>query len=261
MAAQNTLNSREYKVMVDHRLFVDRKSAALGFWRDVSACAKRLPITDHSGSFDEVSKREIVFLDTPDRTIAHNGFVFRQRREVTKGRAEYTLKCRSPDRFVASCADVSAADDFEVKHKLEEDIAAPFISRYSNSNTIRASKQPPRNLHQASRLFPVLGELSYDGRKCSDKIRLKPTSSHTMFERVLSGPTLTFGKIEAEVALILWSDGAAGRPLVAEFSFRYTVRRISGAAPHMAMEFFLKVQALDWCLPESRTKTQYIYES
>lgn len=83
------------------------------------------------------------------------------------------------------------------------------------------------------------------------------------FERVLEGPVLRFNKTTAEIALILWSDGAEGRPLVAEFSFRYghDDEDYPPKVARKAMELFDEIQRLDWCLPGGRTKTQYAYRA
>jgi len=48
----------------------------------------------------------IVFLDTPDFTIRRNGVIFRRREADGSGELEYTLKCRSEDRYVADGIDV-----------------------------------------------------------------------------------------------------------------------------------------------------------
>ena len=98
--------SREYKVMLDHRMFADRKTAAANLCRELHACAKRLKGIECDGEFEKTKKREIVFLDTADETINLNRFVFRQRKDLEKDITEYTLKCRSPDRYVAAGADV-----------------------------------------------------------------------------------------------------------------------------------------------------------
>lgn len=81
------------------------------------------------------------------------------------------------------------------------------------------------------------------------------------FERVLQGPVLVFDKTEAEVALILWSDGDKGRSLVAEFSFRYKHKEedFEPRAAGLAMEFFDELQRMDWCAPDGKTKTQFAY--
>jgi hypothetical protein len=67
--------------------------------------------------------------------------------------------------------------------------------------------------------------------------------------------------IQAEVALILWSNGPQGRPLVAEFSFRYKTDGddVAAKVAAKAKDLFEGIQSLDWCLPAGRTKTQYVY--
>jgi hypothetical protein len=212
--------SREYKVMLDHRLFTDRKQAVENFGHELHACTKRLKSVELKGLFERRKKREIVFLDTRDQTIALNRYVFRQRTDAETGKSEFTLKCRSPDRYVASEADLTSSRRIKACVKFEEDIGAPFVCRFSHSNTVNGPEQPPRTLKQAAMLFPVLGKLERDGQRCSDRLLLLPVNAMTAFERVFAGPMLRFPEMEAEVALILWSDGPDGRPLVTEFSFR-----------------------------------------
>ena len=255
------ISSREYKVMLDHRLFVERKVAAERFCAELHACAKRFKSVECDKQFTKTKKREIVFLDTRDETIHLNRFVFRQRHDVEKNTAEYTLKCRSPDRYVAASANVASAKGIAPDEKFEEDVGAPFVCRFSHSNTVEGSNKAPKTLGQAARLFPALGKLKRDGENCSDQLDLRPVNAMKAFERVLSGPILVFQETKAEVALILWSDGEDGRPLVAEFSFRYASKGedFSPKAARLAMEFFEDLQRLDWCLPEGQTKTQFTY--
>jgi hypothetical protein len=256
------VSRREYKLMLDHRMFVDRKAAAVSFCRELHTCARPLKRIECDGEFEKTKRRQLAFLDTRDRAIALNRFVFRRRAELEGDRrVEYTLKCRSPDRYVAAGADVQAAKRLKAAEKLEEDIAAPFVVRFSHSNTVEGPGKSPETLADAARLFPALAKLERDGAPCPGELELHPVSALEAYERVLTGPTVTFNKTTAEIALILWSDGAQGRPLVAEFSFRYADRRegYSPKAARLAFEFFERVQRLDWCLPEGRTKTQYVY--
>lgn len=256
------VSRREYKLMLDHRMFADRQAAAASFCRELEATAKRLVGIELGGRFKKTKRRRIAFLDTPDGVVALNGLVFRRRADVAAGgQVEYTLKCRSPDRYVAAGADVRAAAGLKEDAKLEEDIGAPFVVRFSHSNTVRGPVSPPQTLAEAARLFPALGRLERDGADCDGGLELGPVNALEAYERVLAGPSVSFGRTRAEIALILWSDGAQGRPLVAEFSFRYGDRRegYSAKVARRAMQFFEQVQRLDWCLPEGRTKTQYVY--
>lgn len=255
--------SREYKVMLDQKMFGDRDVAADAFWTELEACAARLAgsgVTT-TGQFNKTDKKEIAFLDTRDFTIRLNGLIFRQRQDMEEGGTEYTLKCRSPDQFVAAGADVSATttDDDQ---KFEEDIGPPFVSRYSHSNTVAGLDEAPTSLSQAAELFPALGRLERDGERCPPSTPLIVVNSLRVFEHDLKGPRVLFDGTEAKIALILWSDGAEGRPLSAEFSFRYKPgddQAVAAKTARLAMKFYNEVQLLDWCLPDARTKTQYAY--
>ncbi len=256
------VSRREYKVMLDHRLFLDRGPAVEAFGRDLHGCAKRLKGIECDGEFREEKRREIAFLDTSDRTIALNRLVLRRRSELEgQQEVEYTLKCRSPDRYVAAGADLAVAEGLKPKVKFEEDIGAPFVVRFSHSATVEGPDEAPADLGSAAELFPTLGELERDGQRCPGGLKLRPVGGLRAHERVVSGPTLTFHETEAEAALVLWSDGPAGRPLVAEFSFRYgrPEEDYSPRAARLAMTFFEEFQRSDWCLADGRTKTKFVY--
>jgi hypothetical protein len=256
------ISRREYKVMLDQRMFVDRKEAVAEMCDDLRNIAKRLKKTEFDGKFEAADRRRLCFLDTPDETINLNRFVFRQRTEQS-GKTEYTLKCRSADRYVAAGAKLKAGEGYRDDAKFEEDISAPFQVRFSHSNTVAGAAKPPETLGQAAELFPILGKLQRDGRRCPAKLELRPVNSLEAFERVFKGPELKFDKVVAEVALILWSDRDDGRPLVAEFSFRYEDKdeKFHHKAARLAMDYFEELQLLDWCVPEGRTKTQFAYRA
>jgi hypothetical protein len=67
----------------------------------------------------------------------------------------------------------------------------------------------------------------------------------------------------ATMAVIVWSKGKKGRPLTAEYSFRYQDDR-EAFRPDIAAaakRFFERLQQMDWARPEASTKTQYTYGS
>jgi hypothetical protein len=264
------LVSREYKAMLDHRQFGDRQAAVDAFWPEVEDLATTLPSTRTQGKLDRKEKRTIVFLDTPDLTLRRNGLVLRRRQGDEA--PQYTLKCRSEDRYFAAGTDLAAAGGLDADEKLEEDIAPPFRCRFSHSNTVTVEEgsggqEAPATLAEASSIFPVLGTLTHDGRACPPDTALLPVHNIEAFERVYSGAKLAFGGLgpgsdeEASVALILWSSGKEGRPLVAEFSFRLKDKeeRFTRGLAASARSFFEAVQRLDWCRPDAVTKTEYIY--
>jgi hypothetical protein len=252
--------AREYKVVLDHQMFADHRTAVPAFWQELKRFARTLGVKA-KGRFEKPNRRTITFLDTADHSIYASGLVLRRRDDGE--RVEYTLKCRSPDRYFAAQADLSAAKGLKDDAKFEEDIAAPFVIRFSQSNTVAVKGKRPQTLRDAAAIFPVLGRLRRDGRKCSGKTRLQPVNGLQAFERVFAGPLLKFDDETAKAALILWSAAPKGRPLVAEFSFRYADKAegFSRNVAELAMEFFLATGRLDWCRPQGRTKTQYVYRS
>ena len=162
------LVSREYKVMLDHEPFVDRRAALRALRDELDALAGAIGRIAMKGDFDEEVERTIVFLDTPETALRRGGFVLRRRMAGEK--AEYTLKCRSEDRYFAAGADLRTVKGFKADEKLEEDIAPPFRCRFSHSNTVRPPKksglrrgEPPGTLGEAAAFFPVLGAMPTTG--------------------------------------------------------------------------------------------------
>ncbi len=259
------IESREYKVMLDHRAFFDRETAVSAFWAETAEFARSCGVSPE-GELEETKQRSIVFLDTRNFTLNDNGFILRRRGKAGADKVEYTLKWRSDDRYVAAAADVRKGDvGSDEELKFEEDIAAPFRSRYSRSNSIKvkADRQTPSTLGAAAKLFPALGTLQRDLLPCQPETPLLAVNNVHAFERVFAGPVLTFGQAKATVALIFWSDGDEGRPLVAEFSFRYAAaeEEFPAAVAESAMKFFQSIQRLDWCRPTAMTKTEYVYRT
>lgn len=254
------MTRRELKVLLDHRMFSDSDAALTELSSDLKGCAQRASAS-LQGRFEKTETRELTFLDTPDHTVLGNGFVFRRRRE--KERSEYTLKYRSLDRYIAAAADVGAGVGLAPDEKFEEDIGAPYVSRFSLSNTIKGPDDVPATVGDAARLFPVLGQLTRDSRNCPGDVVLLPVGTFTPFERVNTGPAFEIAGKQAEVAIILWSNGPSGRLHAAELSFRYKDKdeQFSGAVARTGMRLFEEIQRLDWCAPENRTKTQLAYRS
>ncbi len=117
-------------------------------------------------------RRRIEFFDTPDQTLLVRGLILRRREDDE--RVDLTLKARSEDRCLAAAAEVQADKDLpdkRVKQKFEEDIAAPFRPRFSNSCTVKFSAgdapPAPASLADAAAWFPDLRKLNRDGLRCA----------------------------------------------------------------------------------------------
>jgi hypothetical protein len=168
------VTSREYKVIVDGSLFADLKTALSDILDDIGDPARSagLGVTEKFDAKDP-NERTILFLDTPDYTLRKNGLLLRQRVKQKSGKTEYTLKCRTEDRYIAAGKDLSPAPGLKHDSKLEEDIGVPFVSRFSHSTTVElddddqlAGENFPETLSAAGRLFPVVLTVQHDGLPC-----------------------------------------------------------------------------------------------
>ena len=272
------LVSREYKYMLDQLRFADPDEAVVRFWSEMK---RHVEVVNVCGAGDlKCSKRRTVsFLDTRDGSIRGNGYVLRGRREGDL--LEFTLKCRSPDRFIAAGAKIGVkkklreAAGVKFKRKLEEDIATPFVSRFSLSGTLTFAKsvQPafgavPESVADGAALFPVIRTFQVNGRRMPRATRVECVNGVEACERVYQGGTLHLpakGKgsktVDATAAVILWSLGENGRPLVAEFSFRYRNKggKFNRGVAVAAKRCYDLLQRADWALPGGTTKTAYAY--
>ena len=253
--------SREYKLLLDHREFLDRRAGLATYRAEVERLARPARL---EGDFGAPAKRTLSFLDTPDLTLRRLGLILRHR--STDETSELTLKCRSEDRYFVAGTDVSETEGLKARRKLEEDIAAPFISRFSLSNTVETPG--PTTWGAAAQVFPILATLRLDDRPVSPDVVLRPVNGLEVYERVFTGPVLQFSdrvnkgkKTRATVALILWSDGKEGRPLVAEFSYRLKDQdeHYSRDLALAARGFFERLQRHDWTAPRGTTKTQFAF--
>lgn len=257
------ITSREYKVMLDHRMFSDRKDGLHLVQRDLKRLSRVLDIAPE-GKFDMVERRTIRFLDTPDTTIRRNRLILRLRHGIdAAGHGEITLKCRTPDRYLAAGINLQSVNGVEATSKFEEDIAAPFCSRFSQSLTVYSpSKNIPDRIATAAEIFPILGQLRRDDGKCDAQTPLGVVGGLVPHERVYKG--LKFGftsATRASVAVIRWTNSSKGRTMCAELSFRYgnDDEEYTVETAERAFGLFAAIQKSGWCLPDSPSKTQLAY--
>lgn len=260
--------SREYKMMLDVSWFADLNAGLDESYEDVVTTARKLGL-DIRGEFDknDPSTREIRFMDTPGLTLQKNTLILRQRVKK-EGKTEYTLKCRSEDRYLTAATCIEGAAGLEGKDKFEEDIAPPFVSRFSHSVTVEASKagapgqKRPATLRETARFFPCLLELQHDDHVCPADTALASISERPVFERVFDEPTIFFKDTEiGTLGVILWSREKKGRIVTAELSFRHddlTAGSVTEIAP-VLHKFFRRLQTQPWASAQSLTKTQFMY--
>ena len=230
------ITSREYKVIVDRALFAAQGDALTYLLDDTKDLAHALGL-HCTGEFDAANPKErtILFLDTPDFTLRQNGLLLRQRVKLKNGDTDYTLKRRTEDRYIAGGEEIGAGKDLKPDAKFEEDIACPFVSRFSYSVTVSlenhhplAGENFPRTLQAACDLFPGLRTSVRDGAPCDPATALAPVNDQKVRERVYTGREIHFApdghpaaQPPATVALILWSKGKNGRVLTTKTQFMY----------------------------------------
>lgn len=261
------IKSREYKLMLDpSRIGTDAEIPA-EFLADLKHVATSLDLRIQK-SFQEPEVRTVQFYDTEDFRLRASGYVLRKR-QLSNREAQITLKARNADRYLASQLKVDSVSSLKPDRKFEEDIAAPFRSRFSLSNTVRLTNKtsPPQehqltSYHDAKKLFPVFRKLAKAEEASAKELRLKPVRGMLVSESVYKGPTIKFPKDKrSTLAVIVWRERKTKQPLVAEFSFRYKSKseKYALATVRKAQKFFAAVQMLGWCQLHSPTKTEFIY--
>jgi hypothetical protein len=269
------VTSREYKVIVDTALFANVAAGLKDIRDDIAEVGELVNLTvDGKFKDKDPTEQSVLFLDTTDHSLRDNGLLLRQRLKLKNGKTEYTLKCRSEDRYIAAGKDLSPSDKLKPEEKSEEDIGVPFVSRFSHSVTVRVDDEAvrgenlPQTLIEASKIFPGIRSIRRDNIVCAPETPLAPVNNLKVCERIFKGPELLFSKsgknhrsTAATVALILWSKGKKGRNVTAEFSFRSNDdnENFSPKVALIARVFFERVQQLDWARPTAMTKTQFMY--
>lgn len=212
-AEPGVVGSREYKLPLDPQVFADDEAFARAvIWGDVVSLAERLDLdTDHD--LDTLAKeRSIRFYDVPGSCdLRQRGFVFRER-VGAEGR-EATVKYRSPDRYLAAGKRMQADGG---RTKLEEDISAPFASKFSHSTTLPLDADKNLNkLDDPLRLVPGVADHFDD---LDDQLPLAIVGDATYQERVYGPAEVDLGPLDAELSLTLWADGE--QLVIAELSFK-----------------------------------------
>ena len=234
-----------------------------------------------SGKFDDKdpNERSILFLDTPDYTLHENGLLLRQRVKRKSGKTEYTLKCRTEDRYIATGKDLTAVAGLKADSKFEEDIGVPFVSRFSHSTTVELDEDDDlagrsfqrRCWRHATGSFLGVLAIRHDGLPCTPETTLAPVNSLQVFERVFKGPEVRFPKgrnrQESPTGSVRVDPLVEGRERPHLYS-RILLPRYQDDNEDFSPEVASRRQALlsrdcsastGWARPEASTKTQYLY--
>jgi len=249
--------------MLDHRRFSNRRDGI----RQLQQLLEQL-LDSHGlkrqGVFGKAEKRKIAFLDTPSFQLHRSQLILRHRKDRgSEGLGDFTLKCRSEDRYLAAGIDLQPVEGVPCKSKFEEDIAPPFSTRYSQSITVSDRHvRKPDSLGQIAVIFPTLARLSEAGVNADADVPLTIVSDFRPRERVYQGLKFWLSDTQpATIALILWSLTWKSPALCAELSFRYgdTKELYTYPIASAAHGLFTALQSHPSCLPNAPTKTQLAY--
>jgi len=260
------VTSREYKILLNSKKFHNIENGVEGF------CSEFKKILDVlEGNFieyEETIKRKTWYLDTRKSELQKKSYVLRIRKEQGSNKKfKITLKFRDPDRYLSASKDITASKKY--KHKFEEDILPPFTPQYSHSVSINKKISPPlRNINDAIRMFPCIGELNLD-----ENSELISPKKFIAFETTCWIGAFDFENNDGSIKACLnfWHNSAKrnGIPLIAEFSFDYDsievneneIEKFKLINISKSKELFLRMQKMSaWIdASPSKTKTQLAY--
>jgi len=218
--------AREYKLILNNLAFEEKEDGIEKFVNLVKI--RLLGSRDPEGEAHFISsrddkKRRVWYLDTSDFKIKNSSFLLRIRKENDK---EYvtSLKCRNPDRYIASSYDLST-DNQKVKSKFEEDIIAPFASNFSLSATFETEDEPRIvSIGDLVSIFPGLSELNVNEDETLHKV-----NNFEAREFSCQIGSIEFGNegSVAETSLEFWylpGEVKKQPPLIVEFTFDYNAK-------------------------------------
>lgn len=216
--ANRPVTSREYKLMLNTDRFQDR-----GRGTEVFFDLLNFLIRKEGGTVTEVQteeKRRLTsYLDTPELALRQADFSLRLRDERAGGGGfQLNLKYRAPDRYLSAAQDLSSPLGGDAK--FEEDILPPFVSKFSNSNSLASETAPDLDsVRKVTATFPALA-----GLKLGGDVAVKTVNDFTAAEVVRKLCKFRFGgppNLKASLSFWYLTPDETGWPLVGEFSFDY----------------------------------------
>ncbi len=264
------LNSRELKLILDPKRFEDLDKGIEKFQNIIAEEMELL-----GGSFKKkLDKEERItwYMDTQTSKLKSQNFFLRIRNIVEKSKYQVTLKCRHEDRYISSSYDLKCTVP-EYKEKFEEDIIAPYVSKFSNSIKYEVNEEPKiTNLSELQSLFPNL-----EGPDFLQTDQLKKVNDFEVHEISCEIGKITFsdsdnGDESIKTAINLWYGSEKEKePLIVEFTFDYDAQKSKSQDKLLLEEFPLNLAKSTYAfyyalqdrrivdLESSKTKTAFAY--
>lgn len=267
LAHEAVVNSHEYKLLLNPELFSGnteiRATSVSRYWDQLEKLIENGSIErETSGNLSLKKSRRIIFYDVEKSCDLFNaGYIFRER--INNGKREVTLKYRSTDKLIASRKNMEGSKS-KNKSKFEEDLAAPFTSKYSYSTKQKVGKNKNLNkLRDAIKLYPGLANENFDG-----SLPLKKVGNLTVSEYLYKKAYVDLGALESQFSLTLWYNETVSTtlPITAEISFKYKNKN-KGSGNKVAARSKSLFQAMQkdprvavWNTKNSLSKTATVYQ-
>ena len=237
------LDSRELKLILDPKRFQDLNTGIKKFQQIVNFHIESL-----GGTFDKEidpkkNHRRTWYLDTENFELKSKNFFFRIREEEDKGDKEYdvTLKCRHEDRYISADYDLTSSIKKDYEVKFEEDIIAPYVSKFSTSAQYKDNENPEiHNIGELISIFPGLHnhELKEGKLKKVNDFEAKEISCK-IGKILFDNDNSQAEDNQIKTYLNLWYLPNDERiPLIVEFTFDYKTNKRKDNTDKLLMEEF-----------------------
>lgn len=268
-AANNPqVTSREFKLLLNPEIFIDRNIGYQDVWKSIASVANQMGVTVIQGSNPyQEEERDVTYLDTQTNDLYKQNYILRKRIQYENGspvsHCDLMLKYRSNDLNLATAADVISSPQLKGKEKLEQDVnmdgnlIGSLKGIFSHSNSIKKVQAPVEDsVADYAELFPSLKNLSSDSQAL-----LLPVNNVTVHEYSISPGSLEFNSgLLAEVDISIWYIPDRTSPIIGEISFSYSLKNASSEAVAISESFFKELQkGIESKMLPGITKTEFFY--
>lgn len=267
-----SVTSREYKLTlnVDDKLYQDWKESKFDHLLRIIKWTCMQTNIKVSGHFDLHDQFTVNYMDTPERDLRKNGWIFRIRRYKDPVRNnEYTLKFRSPDRYYSAIQNIGFNfPDIatQIDTKFEEDITLdPFSSKFSPSiNVYSEDTLKFKTFKKLTQSFHGLDSLKVDYDS-----PILSVGGKKVIQEVWKSVYINLGGKSVNLKIVLWwkSLNKTKKDLVfGEIMFRLRDKKEKFSENTIidAHKFYLMLNTIGlntgWVSSNGTTKTEYFYK-
>lgn len=271
------LDSRELKLILDPKRFQDLNSGIEKFQQIVKSEMDSLGGTFEKEKDIKMKHRRTWYLDTENFELKSKNFFFRIREEEDEGDKEYdvTLKCRHEDRYISADYDLNSSIKKDYEVKFEEDIIAPYVSKFSMSAKYKDSEKPEiHSIDELKSIFPGLHNHGLKEGKLKKVNDFEAKEISCKIGKILFDNDNSDEDNQIKTDLNFWYLPNDGRiPLIVEFTFHYSAKKRKNDTDKLLMEefpFSLVQNAYEFYhalqdsrivdLESSKTKTCFAYD-